>query len=458
MSTFFPIVKIRLVNFHNVGTTILDLPNGGHLFMLGDNGSGKTTVLDAVHFVLDPGRSMEFNSAARVVGAKNAGGRTIQGIIMRFNIETNGPMNPNGGITYAALEIRGRNGKPVSIAVGVSTRSMEERYESWGIISDGPVASLPLCVHEGNRTRPATRSEVKAAMKGKGYYHSISRYTDELATRFFGNRETYQDVCRLLSTGKAYREIAARAGDYDKLFRELLQEPQKEVFEDLIRGLKTLEESRQALDALQARVEYVQKLVDLKQDIHQARLASICCKWQAETVQVDAANQALEMFKEHKVAEIARREELASDHEKIALDLERCIDRIAELRKRDANGLVNQERFFKTEWERAKHKFTEACSRLLVVQRKLKEEEGELTRASDALTKQVGHFTSELYRLGAELPFSTRPLMAAYDEACREEFPENALLRIEESLRLSEEADQQKLERTIDQLRNQDEA
>ncbi|MBO7653309.1 MAG: AAA family ATPase, partial [Kiritimatiellae bacterium] len=235
MSTFYPITKIRLVNFHNVGTTTLELPGGGHLFLLGDNGSGKTTVLDAVHFVLDPGRSMEFNSAARVAGAKNAGGRTIQGIVMRYNIETHGPMNPDGGVTYAALEIEGRYGKPVSIAVGVSTRSMDERYESWGVITEGPVDTLPLCHREGNRLRPATKSELREALGGKGFYAQIGRYTDELANRFFDNRETYRDVCQLLSTGKAYREIASRAGDYDKLFRELLQEPPKEIFEDLVR-------------------------------------------------------------------------------------------------------------------------------------------------------------------------------------------------------------------------------
>ena len=89
MSEFFKITKLRLVNFHNVGTTTLEIRSGGHLFLLGDNGSGKTTVLDAIHFVLSGGRSMEFNSAARVVGAKTTSGRNVQGVVMRYNIETN---------------------------------------------------------------------------------------------------------------------------------------------------------------------------------------------------------------------------------------------------------------------------------------------------------------------------------------------------------------------------------
>ena len=58
----FRITKIRFVNFHNLGTGIVDLPGGGHLFLLGDNGSGKTTLLDAIHYVLSAG-DIEFNAA-----------------------------------------------------------------------------------------------------------------------------------------------------------------------------------------------------------------------------------------------------------------------------------------------------------------------------------------------------------------------------------------------------------
>lgn len=98
----YRIVRIRLVNFHNLGTVTVDLPGGGHLFLLGDNGSGKTTLLDAIHYVLAPGR-LEFNAAARVAGSKDVGGRKVQGIVLRYNVET-GAMRERG-ISYAALEL-----------------------------------------------------------------------------------------------------------------------------------------------------------------------------------------------------------------------------------------------------------------------------------------------------------------------------------------------------------------
>ena len=113
----FRITKIRFVNFHNLGTGIVDLPGGGHLFLLGDNGSGKTTLLDAIHYVLSAG-DIEFNAAARVAGAKNAGGRKVQGVVMRYNVEAGGPMNKDGGISYAALELASlETGRTVSICV-----------------------------------------------------------------------------------------------------------------------------------------------------------------------------------------------------------------------------------------------------------------------------------------------------------------------------------------------------
>ena len=141
----YRITAVRVVEFHNLGTTTIEIPDGGHLFLLGDNGSGKTTILDAIHLVLTAGREMEFNSAARVAGAKDSGGRTIQGIVLRYNAVTGRPMRETG-ITYAAVELRSDAGRVVSLAIGLSADGMDVAYERWGGIASVPINEMPLTV------------------------------------------------------------------------------------------------------------------------------------------------------------------------------------------------------------------------------------------------------------------------------------------------------------------------
>src|SRR5205807_8673798 len=80
----FHIRRIRLLNFHNLVDETL--PVRKNLFLIGDNQSGKTTVLDAVHFALTAGVEMEFNTAARF-GPRTEPGRSLASIALRYDLE-----------------------------------------------------------------------------------------------------------------------------------------------------------------------------------------------------------------------------------------------------------------------------------------------------------------------------------------------------------------------------------
>ncbi len=342
----YRITAVRLVEFHNLGTTTIEIPDGGHRFLLGDNGSGNTTILDAIHLVLTAGREMEFNSAARVAGAKDSGGRTIQGIVLRYNAVTGRPMRETG-ISYAAVELRSDSGRVCSLAVGLSADGMDVAFERWGGIASVSVGELPLSVEEGGKMRVATQSEFKRAitsLAGGRHYAHINDYADAVGSRLFGGEAKYADVCKLLRTGKAYREIAARAANYDDLFRKLLEDPDIDTFAPLLKGLRELEESRDRLNYIGDRANYLNDLRLESERLGRLRLKGSLVSWsEAERRRAQALREATEIAS----AEASGKERLAaleSEWSALKDEVARGRERLAALRQKDSSGLIGREK------------------------------------------------------------------------------------------------------------------
>ena len=227
-----------MINFHNFVNETIELSDRGHLFVLGDNGSGKTTLVDAVHYVLTAGESMEFNSAARVTGNKTEG-RRAQGIITRYNIDKGTYEPKRRKLPMLALEIIGFNGNPWIVAIGMSVNSPDENLKRWGIIRSGNLESVPFLIENDNdEFRPRTAREIRKALGGTGVYLQLQSYKNILAQQFLGGEKQFKDFCMFLSIGKAYREIASQTSDYHELFKKLLPEPRRDLFEKIIDSLK----------------------------------------------------------------------------------------------------------------------------------------------------------------------------------------------------------------------------
>ncbi len=358
----YRITAVRVVEFHNLGTTTIEIPEGGHLFLLGDNGSGKTTILDAIHLVLTAGREMEFNSAARVAGAKDSGGRTIQGIVLRYNAVTGRPMRETG-ITYAAVELKSDAGRVVSLVVGLAADGMDVAFERWGGIASVPVADLPLAVEEGGHLRAATQTEFKrgiTVLTGGKYYGHINDYADAVGARLFGGEAKYADVCKLLRTAKAYREIAARAANYDDLFRKLLEEPSRDTFEPLLKGLRELEESKGRLEQIDERAAYLNELRRESERLEKLRFHADLVGWAEADAKRTVAEREGATIAE---SEQAAQKELASlEGEWAALkdDVARARERLSDLRAKDKTGLVGQEKAAAQRLSEAERKLSDA--------------------------------------------------------------------------------------------------
>lgn len=424
--SLYSIRRIRLINFHNFTNETIDLEHGGHLFLLGDNGCGKTTVLDAVHYVLTAGRSLEFNSAARVAGSRQEG-RRIQGVVMRYNVET-GALHPSGGVTYAALEISGRHGRPTTFAIGISTHSMDESVQRWGIIRECALEDIPFLVHENGQTRPRNHQEMRKEMgEGAGFYRQMSRYEKEVARRLFGGEQLFDEVCRFLSTGKAYREIVSRTSDYHQLFRQLLQEPEMDVFEKVIEHLKTLENSRDDLDGLRRKHHYVQKLHRLRQDVDRIRLDIHVLDWLENHLTLN------EKWTEthHCRTRLAERDQelrtLQMQCESLEHEIEELRGLEETLRRKDDKGLVQEVKTTKEDADRLKLKFKRTQEEFADCGAEYKQCEKSLVEARASLQKRIADMYRSLQGLSAKLPFAITGIITGMDEICRSEEPENEL-------------------------------
>ncbi len=416
--TAYPIKRIRLINFHNFVDETIEIEDRGHLFLLGDNGCGKTTILDAVHYVLTAGKGMEWNSAARLSGTKRDG-RRVQGIVLRYNLDT-GIMNAGGAITYVALEIVGRHGKLLSVGMGLSATALDEKIKFWGFIKECTLEDLPFTTEEDGQIRPSSRQEFKERLDtGHGFYTNKTAYRKDLGDRLFGGEESYQDICRFLSMSKSYKEISAGAADYHQLFKSLLPEPRTSLFEQIIESLRSLDESQTLLDDLERKLGWLSELNTKLIDIAESRQGILRYNWLL-------CHFTLQSKEEE---ELQCRNTLQEKHEKIgngratlakleqkSRELE---ERLQNLQAKDSSGLVRQEKNCQEETARKKIQLQQEQEKKSTIRVTLRKNEKEQDKVRDTLKKLLNKFLPELARQATSLPFPITEFQAKIDTLSR---------------------------------------
>ncbi|MGH2486911.1 MAG: ATP-binding protein, partial [Ktedonobacterales bacterium] len=98
--------RIRLINWHGHENAVLDVM-GDMLAIIGENGSGKSLILDAIDWALFPASNKQFNAAAREGGRTSK--RTLSNTILFF--DPHGIERPDKGwrrqrtVGYCAVEV-----------------------------------------------------------------------------------------------------------------------------------------------------------------------------------------------------------------------------------------------------------------------------------------------------------------------------------------------------------------
>ncbi len=262
----FAIRRVRLVNFHNLVDETIEIRDAGHLFLLGDNGSGKTTVLDAIHLALTGSLEVELNAAARIAGGRDAG-RTLQGIVLRLDAER-GVGNEGGAIAYSVLELFDETeGAVLCAGVGIEATTMDADVNRWGVLHRGPLEAVPLVEERPEGRLPATRESLRDALGRADVPARMTEYRKLLAERLFGGETLYEEVCRFWKMAKAYREIVAGARDFASLFFRLLPAPDEEVYGDILRSLHALDELDGLVEQLERQRRYAAEVAALVDEI-----------------------------------------------------------------------------------------------------------------------------------------------------------------------------------------------
>ncbi|MEI7833720.1 MAG: SbcC/MukB-like Walker B domain-containing protein, partial [bacterium] len=215
--------------------------------------------------------------------------------------------------------------------------------------------------------------------------------------------------------GKAYREIAAGTSDYHEVIKKLLPDPQRELFERVIRTLRELDQSTNDLNGLEEKQRYLESLDKLITQIADGRQTALRYQWLIHHLNCENLTGLLAVCQAGQATaegELGQCKDQISAAQREDEELRR---QLSVLQQADASGLLNIQRDRQVDEERLRGE----CTRK---QSAVKEREQEHTAAEranrDAL--QVWQTTLKrvydtLHRLRGEVPFSISPLLSEID-------------------------------------------
>lgn len=390
--TLYRLKTIRLINFHNF--TDVEIPVRGHLFLVGDNASGKTTVLDAVQWVLSGGQDLEFNAAASLWGRKEEG-RTLRGAVLRYDSER-GVMNVGRTITYAALELEAEKGDLLTLGMGAELAHKDAELRTWGFLFPGSLAEVRLLKSpDGSEAgpRPLTRDELREALGAERVFFQLGRYKKLVAAKLTRGEEAYDRLTWFWKVSKAYKQMASETRDYSQLLRDLLPAPDGTPFLHVSSGLAALAGIEERLQALQAQRTYLERLRQWTERVAGHREEVARYDYMLALRERTGVSEQLKKLQ----ADSGRVAEQLARTEKERLrvrDRLRSLDsQVLDLRAKDKEGLVN--RRIALERELADGRFAAEQAK----------------KASDAASM-------ELARAGKQLAKSRRDLAAAVEQLC----------------------------------------
>ncbi|MSP14338.1 MAG: hypothetical protein EXR62_15475 [Chloroflexi bacterium] len=255
------LTQIFLHNWHRFSHHVISVEDS--LYLAGHNGSGKSSVLDALQMVLVADlHQVRFNSSAQDRSARNLDS------YVRGKIGESRWLRPGNTVAYIALEFSDKQtGKQTTLGVCIEAGEGRTPERTYFILPE-PL-DPGLFVVEG---RPLPRRELKQMMttarnhRGARTYDQITEYQAELLNRLGGLHERFRDLFLRALTFQPIRNIREFVEQWLLTPRPLDVETLQKVVDrlsNLSSSAQEVENKLAALQAITARQAEIRRLQDL---------------------------------------------------------------------------------------------------------------------------------------------------------------------------------------------------
>jgi hypothetical protein len=286
----YSIRAVRLVCFHNFEDETI--PITGDLFILGENTSGKTTILDALQLALSGGQDFDWNAAAGTDGGRQRG-RSLSGVILRADLSGQ-PRRKGPAITYVVVELASDNDTVKSLVYGASVTEMTDAPTVWGAVVDRPLVDVPVTRPNEDGSALVLDADELEAELGQRVWRSVGHYRSRVAEFLCDNREEYGRITRLWQKAKSFRELARAARQMNELFLGVLPPPDPEPFHKVRKAFADIQKCRADFQDIRQQIELLIALNGSLDNVRESREAHRRYEYLAAKTGLEARRADLE--------------------------------------------------------------------------------------------------------------------------------------------------------------------